>query len=126
MIDVGVEARFYATHALRGDFGPASALHGHHYRVRAIFCGENLRPEGILVDISLVESSLRSLSLRLAGQNLNELKPFTLQNPTAERLALYFWEELEKSLKGQLPQGVSLREVTLWESPGSFARVRAP
>lgn len=126
MIEVGVEAQFYATHALRGDFGSASDLHGHHYRVRAVFSGERLGPDGVLVDISCVETSLRSLSLRLEGQNLNELKPFTLQNPTAERLAMYVWEELEKSLKGLLPYGVSLTEVTVWESPGSFARFRAP
>lgn len=125
MIEVGVEVQFYATHALRGNFGPASAPHSHHYRARAVFCGERLNPEGVLVDICLLEASLNALSLRLEGQNLNTLEPFTHQNPTAERLALYFWEELEKSLRGRLPQGVSLSEVTLWESPESFARVRA-
>jgi 6-pyruvoyltetrahydropterin/6-carboxytetrahydropterin synthase len=124
MIEVGIEAGFEASHALRGDFGPASEPHSHRYRVCAVFSGQALGPEGFLVDIALVEGALRSVSSRLEGRCLNDLEPFTVLNPTAEGLGLYVWEELERGLKGLLPRGVSLGEVTVWESPQAFARIK--
>ncbi|MBN1116028.1 MAG: 6-carboxytetrahydropterin synthase [Bacteroidales bacterium] len=42
--------------------------------------------------------------------------------PTAENLASDFFEKINKELK---PLDITLKELILWESPTSFARVRA-
>ena len=126
MIEVGIEAQFYATHALRGDFGKASLTHGHHYRVRAVFAGEGLNQDGVLVDIALIERTLGSVVSKIEARHLTAIEPFTVQNPTAEMLAWFIQEELEVGLQGHLPKGVCLHEVMLWESPRAFVRVTKP
>jgi 6-pyruvoyltetrahydropterin/6-carboxytetrahydropterin synthase len=123
MIEVGIEAQFYATHALRGDFGKASLTHGHHYRVRAVFAGGGLNQDGVLVDITLIELALGSVVSKIEARHLNDTEPFTAQNPTAELLAGFLWKELEAGLQGCLPKGVFLSDVTLWESPQAFVRI---
>jgi 6-pyruvoyltetrahydropterin/6-carboxytetrahydropterin synthase len=126
MIEVGIEAQFYATHALRGDFGKASLTHGHHYRVRAVFAGEGLNQDGVLVDITLIELALSSVVSKIEAGHLNNIEPFTVRNPTAESLAWFIQEELEVGLQGRLPERVFLSEVMLWESPRAFVRITKP
>ena len=48
MYEIGVTAQFEAAHRLEGDFGPATRMHGHTYRLEAIVTGNNLRADGTL------------------------------------------------------------------------------
>ena len=60
--EVGVSGTFHATHALRGDFGPAREPHAHDYRVDVAVRGDVLREDGTLCDIVALRELLASVT----------------------------------------------------------------
>ncbi len=90
-------------------------LHGHSYRVILGLEGP-LHPQlGWVQDYGEVKAAFAPLYERLDHANLNEIAG--LENPTAELLASYIYQEL----KTQLPL---LADVTVCESPTAEAIYR--
>ena len=58
MYEVYVAAQFEAAHRLVGDFGPATRMHGHTYRLEVIVRGKRLSGDGTLYDIGRLRSAL--------------------------------------------------------------------
>ena len=100
MFEVRVEAEFSAAHFLKDYNGKCEHLHGHNYTVYAHVRGTTLDEGGMLLDFSKLKSALRSVCAGLDHTNLNDNEYFR-QNPSAERIALYIFDELVKNLAGQ-------------------------
>ncbi len=118
MYEIGVVAQFEAAHRLVGDFGPATRLHGHTYRLEAAVRGEQLQDDGTLFDIGRLRSVVDELSAGLHYRNLDELADFAGVNTTAENVASYCWERIAAELRGV---GLASLLVRVWESPQVYA-----
>lgn len=118
MYEVYVAARFEAAHRLVGDFGPATRLHGHTYRLEVLVRGGRLRDDGTLYDIGLLRPAVEDLAASLHYRDLGEVSGLAGVNTTAEALASYCWERLAPSLRGE---GLDSLVVRVWESSEVYA-----
>ncbi|MCC6389162.1 MAG: 6-carboxytetrahydropterin synthase QueD [Bryobacterales bacterium] len=126
MFEVSVEDTFAAGHSLRNYRGKCENVHGHNYRVRVTLEGEDVDPvTGLLVDFVEVKRLLRKTMAYLDHQFINDLPPFTEVNPSAENIAKYFCEEVQKGLEeGGSAAPVRIQAVTVWETDTSVASYR--
>ena len=97
MFEVRVEADFAAAHFLKDYNGKCENLHGHNYKVFAHVRGNNLNEGGMLLDFSKLKAALRKTCKILDHTNLNDF-PFFNQNPSAEKIALFIFENIKKEL----------------------------
>jgi 6-pyruvoyltetrahydropterin/6-carboxytetrahydropterin synthase len=118
MYEVYVAARFEAAHRLVGDFGPASRMHGHTYRMEVIVRGQHLGDDGTLYDIGELDQAANDLVASLDYRDLNEVPGLTDVNTTTEVLADYCWERLAPPLRDR---GLDSLAVRIWESPDVYA-----
>lgn len=129
MFEIAVEESFAAGHALRGYKGKCENVHGHNYKVRVVLAGEKLDSVGLLYDFVELKKRIEEVICLLDHKFLNDIAPFTELNPSAENIAKYFYEELQRRLAAS-PNGAVVREVTIFETdtttatyrPGSAAR----
>lgn len=112
MYRLQVEDHFASAHQLREYQGKCENLHGHNWRVRARVRGERLDACGMLMDFGVLKRTLHDLLERLDHRFLNEVQPFDAVNPTSENIARILYHELA----ALLPAGVSVHDVTVWES----------
>jgi 6-pyruvoyltetrahydropterin/6-carboxytetrahydropterin synthase len=118
MFEICVEHTFSAGHALRNYRGKCENVHGHNYRVQVCLAGPQLDENGLLFDFSELKKRLRAASEYLDHQFINDLKPFDRINPTAENLAKFFFDEIQKDLK------IPIAYVRVWETDTAFAVYR--
>lgn len=106
------EFSFDAAHFLPNvpDGHKCKQLHGHTYLLRVFVTGELTLPEGWVMDYGDLKALVKPVLLRLDHQYLNDIRG--LENPTAEVLARWIWQEL----KPRLPL---LKMIELKETPGS-------
>jgi 6-pyruvoyltetrahydropterin/6-carboxytetrahydropterin synthase len=116
--EVYVAAQFEAAHRLVGDFGPASRIHGHTYRMEVIVRGGSLSEENTLYDVGELRSAVEDLAASLHYRDLNEVPDLAGVNTTAEALADHCWEKLAPPL---LASGLDSLTVRVWESPQVYA-----
>jgi 6-pyruvoyltetrahydropterin/6-carboxytetrahydropterin synthase len=101
-------------------FGKCANLHGHNYVLEVVVAGEIDQATGYVVDLKQLSDVIcRRIIDDVDHRNLNTDVPW-LQGciPTAENLALTFWERVSSAL----PEG-SLRSVRLWETDKNWAEV---
>ncbi len=94
MYELTVKVTFSAAHSLRDYNGPCSNVHGHNWLVEVVVTGEELQPNGMLVDFADIKEVASEVLSRLDHTNLNEVPPFDKTNPTSENLAKWLFEEL--------------------------------
>jgi 6-pyruvoyltetrahydropterin/6-carboxytetrahydropterin synthase len=101
-------------------FGKCANLHGHNYVLEVVVAGEIDRATGYVVDLKhLSDVVCRRIIQDVDHRNLNTDVPWLEGRiPTAENLALAFWERI----RPELPEG-SLRSVRLWETDKNWAEV---
>ena len=125
MFQVSVEETFAAGHALRGYRGKCENVHGHNYKVRVILEGPTLNPIGLLYDFKDLKEAIQGAIQKLDHRFLNEIPPFDVVNPSAENIAKYFYEEVNRLLEqsGPSQQGApcQVRQVTVWETETTTA-----
>lgn len=119
MFEIFVEHTFAAGHALRNYKGKCENVHGHNYRVQVAMEGVELAPNGLLYDFAELKKRVRATSEYLDHQYINDLKPFDTVNPSAENIAKYFFDEIQRAL----PDG-KLAYVRVWETDTSCAVYR--
>jgi len=119
MFEVCVEHTFAAGHALRNYHGKCENVHGHNYRVQVCVAGGELDETGLLYDFSDLKKRLRATSEYLDHQFINDLKPFDQVNPSAENLAKFFFDEIQKDLPG-----ARIAYVRVWETDTAYAVYR--
>ncbi|MDR0646461.1 MAG: 6-carboxytetrahydropterin synthase, partial [Elusimicrobiota bacterium] len=67
-------------------------MHEHNFKYEAVF-GGHLNKEGYIADFREIEEKLKEINLKLEGKDLNII----LRYPTAENLASYLFDEIQKS-----------------------------
>ena len=123
MYEVYVAAGFEAAHGLVGDFGPATRLHGHTYRLEVVVRGGRLRDDGTLYDVGLLRRAVDELAASLHYRDLGEVPGLAGVNTTAEAVAGYCWEMLAPPLR---EAGLDSLVVRVWESSEVYAAREDP
>lgn len=121
MYELTVRDHFDAAHALRGYPGECCKLHGHTWDVEVTVQGEQLDGIEILYDFKSLKRDLAAVLADYDHAYLNEVAPFDVLSPTAENLARVVFERLRESVTGP----VSVKEVSVWESPVAKVTYRA-
>lgn len=125
MFEVSVEETFAAGHALRGYRGKCENVHGHNYRVQVTIEGERLDSAGLLVDFVEIKRVMHAVVDRLDHKFLNDLPPFDVQNPSAENMAKYFYDEISGRIgERNFEVPVRVGQVKIWETDISTATYR--
>ena len=119
--EIGISEEFEAAHWLSGDFGPATRLHGHTYRVEVRAEAREIDATGTFYDIGRLRDELRSVLEPLHYRNLNEVTELVGTNTTAEAVARHILKKLVPALRASGAEGL---KVTVWESSSSFASYR--
>jgi 6-pyruvoyltetrahydropterin/6-carboxytetrahydropterin synthase len=129
-VSVSRRESFNAAHQLRDPalseaenrrlYGKCANLHGHNYVLEVVVAGEIDRTTGYILDLkALSDLIVRQIIEHVDHRNLNTDVPW-LEGvvPTAENLAVAFWERI----RPELPAG-SLRSIRLWETDKNWAEV---
>ncbi|MFH1941351.1 MAG: 6-carboxytetrahydropterin synthase QueD [bacterium] len=112
MYKIFIETHFAASHQLHGYDGPCRALHGHTWKVRVQVTTNRINEIGISFDFKELKTLTESVICRLDHKHINEIPPFDKENPTAENLSRFIFQELKK----KLPDHARMSHVTIWES----------
>jgi 6-pyruvoyltetrahydropterin/6-carboxytetrahydropterin synthase len=101
-------------------FGKCANLHGHNYVLEVVVAGEIQDETGYVLDLKQLSDVIsRRVIEDVDHRNLNTDVPWLRGRiPTAENLALAFWERI----RSELPEGM-LRSVRLWETDKNWAEV---
>lgn len=112
MYELLVKTHFDAAHALRNYPGKCKDLHGHTWKVEVSVSGDKLNEIELLMDFADLKKIVDAVLERFDHKYINEISPFDQLSPTGENLASYLFEEIKK----KLPPGISLKQVSVWES----------
>jgi 6-pyruvoyltetrahydropterin/6-carboxytetrahydropterin synthase len=85
-------------------------LHGHTYHLTLYITGDILKTEGWILDFSDLKAIAAPVIGRLDHTLLNNIEG--LENPTAELLAVWIWQQIKPLLPG-------LKKIELKETPAS-------
>ncbi len=129
-VQISRRESFNAAHVLRNPdlteaenqrvYGKCANLHGHNYVLEVVVAGEIDPATGYVMDLKLLSDVIsKRIIEEVDHRNLNTDVPW-LDGliPTAENLALAFWERI----RTELPEGL-LRTVRLWETDKNWAEV---
>jgi 6-pyruvoyltetrahydropterin/6-carboxytetrahydropterin synthase len=110
------EFHFAAAHRLPFYDGPCFRMHGHNYRLIVAVEGRPDPRTGMVIDFVELQRIVTKVILgRCDHQTLNDI----LENPTAELLSEWMWQELHSQLPG-------LCELRLHETPEYAVVYRGP
>jgi 6-pyruvoyl-tetrahydropterin synthase len=128
---VEVTEQIMIAHSFRGEvFGPAQALHGATFVVRAAFLAERLDDNGIVVDIGRAHEALKAVLAPLNFRNLDDLPQFKGVNTTTEFLTRHVFEQLAATARagalGRDGRELKSLRITVAESPTARAWYEAP
>ena len=131
MFAVEVTEQIMIAHSFRGEvFGPAQALHGATFVVRAAFLSERLDQNGIVVDIGRAHDLLKAVLGPLNYRNLDDVPQFKGTNTTTEFLTEYIYDQLADAARagklGRDGRELGAIRVTIAESPSARAWYEAP
>jgi len=111
---VGIEVYFDAAHSLPKYKGKCERFHGHTYKLEVTVEG-NLGKEGMVIDFNELKKIVKEKILKeLDHRNLNEI----FDKPTAEKIAIWIFNKLEK--EDGLPK---IYSVKLWEGKSKWVLV---
>ena len=96
--EVTVEETFSAAHQLRGYRGKCENIHGHNWKIQVSVSSNSLTELGFVIDFSELRGMLKEILAGLDHCFLNEITPFSIENPTAENIAVYVFEALKTRL----------------------------
>ena len=88
MFKLVVKKEFSSAHILHGHPGDCKRMHGHNWIVEAKVEGDNINSIGMVIDFKDIKKSLANIISKLDHRFLNDIDPFTKDNPTAENIFL--------------------------------------
>ncbi len=98
MYEVKVNTKFSAAHQLRGYDGKYENLHGHNWGATVIVEAESLDSIGVGIDFIVLKEKVETILAKLDYKNINEIAPFDTQNPSAENIARWVFEQLSADI----------------------------
>ncbi|MDR1977523.1 MAG: 6-carboxytetrahydropterin synthase QueD [Synergistaceae bacterium] len=112
------EFTFDAAHNLARYHGKCEALHGHTYRLAVVLEGDP-DEEGMILDFRELSCVVKERVVsRLDHSYINDI----LQQPTAENIAHWVWEQIEEEVSRP---NCRLSSIEVWETRTSCATLRA-
>jgi 6-pyruvoyltetrahydropterin/6-carboxytetrahydropterin synthase len=117
MFTISVETHFHASHQLCLPNGEKEPIHFHDWSVIADVNSAKLDNMGIVMDFEELREIIEKIVARFDNK-IEAIKYFQENNPSAENVAKYIYDEL----KPQLPKGVKLNCVKVTEEPGYTAK----
>lgn len=118
MFTISVETRFWASHRLKLPDGSREPSHSHNWAVAADVSTEGLDSMGLAIDFRRLKGLLDEIAAEFENGRLENLDYFQQNNPSAENVAKYVCEQLER----KLPNGLKLNFVKVTEQPGCAAK----
>jgi len=110
---IGMEVVFDAAHHLPEYDGKCSRIHGHTYTLEIVVEGPVDEKTGFLMDFYDLKKIIKAALKDVDHSDLNAI----LQNPTAENIATYVKDELERRLQNEIADLVSVK---LWEGKNKW------
>ena len=107
---------FSSAHTLVGHSGPCKKMHGHNWKVEVEITGEKLDKIGMVVDFKEIRKATSLVVDELDHEFLNNLEPFSEDNPTAENIARYIFTKLSEEFSNK---NVKVNSIKLWETDKS-------
>jgi 6-pyruvoyltetrahydropterin/6-carboxytetrahydropterin synthase len=121
--EVGASRPLRALHRLPWGTQAERQPHEHDYRIEVIVERDGLDERGVVCDLDVLGAGLDDVVARIAGRDLDEIKPADADGVTVELLA----EWLHGSLANVVRQaGGEMLAVRVWEAPDAFGGYRAP
>jgi 6-pyruvoyltetrahydropterin/6-carboxytetrahydropterin synthase len=117
MFEIKVQSSFSAAHNLRNYRGKCENLHGHNWKVEAVFAYDSLDKDGMAVDFKEAKAQLKTVLAQFDHSYLNESGFFKNANPTSENMAKFIYDELKKN-------NGNIYSVSVWENDSSCATYR--
>jgi 6-pyruvoyltetrahydropterin/6-carboxytetrahydropterin synthase len=117
MYEITVRKTFSAAHTLNIG-GKCEALHGHNFRVEATVASEELNADGLVLDFRVLKKWVNEILGELDHTFLNNLPAFGNISPTAENIARFIYNRLEKNTS---VMGLDVSCIAVWESENSKA-----
>lgn len=111
-----IRDKFEAAHQLHGHAGKCACLHGHTWRVEAVFNAENLDSIGMAEDFGVLKAILKAAIEEFDHTCLNDITYFKVANPTAENLSSLIYVKLKEKLSAEDIKTCGVAEVKVWES----------
>lgn len=115
--EVRIKDQFSAVHQLESADGSIEPLHGHDWRVEALFRSKRLNDQQMVIDFHEASAMLRTILAGLNYANLNTVDGLPAGRPTAEAVARFVFQRLRDRLGGAAP----LHAVYVEEAPGCIA-----
>ena len=116
--EITTTRHFSAGHQLALYDGALEPVHGHNWVVKVSVTAPKLDAIGVVMDFHELERLVDAIVVPMHNRHLNELEPFKSElNPSAENVAVH----VGRSVSPELPTGVALRSVTVWETPENSA-----
>lgn len=112
MFDIFVKTHFSAGHHLRDYPGNCEKPHGHNWKVEVTVRAKDLDELGMAIDFRKVKDAVKEVIDTLDHRDLNEHPSFVNRNPSSENIAVYIYENLQKTLTTDRyhPYSVQVRE----------------
>lgn len=121
MFILKLRSSFDAAHFLRGYEGKCKNVHGHRFEIEVVVKSEKLNEIGMVIDFGILKRIVKQVTSSYDHKLLNELQEFQKENPTAENLAQVIYRQIKYILINEKFSDVTLKEVTVWESPDASA-----
>jgi 6-pyruvoyltetrahydropterin/6-carboxytetrahydropterin synthase len=121
--EVGLSHSVRAFHIMPGHPGPEGQLHDHDYRIEVVVHREQLDERGMVCDLDVLQAALSTLTSRIDGRNLEEIRPATADAVTVEVFARWVHDSLAPTVASD---GGQVMAVRVWENPTAFGGYRAP
>ncbi|QCU89992.1 6-carboxytetrahydropterin synthase QueD [Thiomicrorhabdus sediminis] len=104
---------FASAHSLRGYPGDCAKLHGHNWKIEVQVRGEKLNEIGMVIDFKEIKRHAKEVIKELDHSFLNDHEHFQEVNPTAENIAVYLFDEINKRIS---TDAVAMHSITVWEN----------
>ncbi len=118
MFELSIVVNFEAAHNIVGYPGKCQRLHGHNWKIEITVLGKKLDKLGMLIDFKDLKQEVNKVAEDLDHCYLNELEPFTKNNPTAENISKYLYEKLaSKDVFSE--KKIKIKSAKVWEFPNS-------
>jgi len=111
--------QFAAAHAIRGHTRGCENLHGHNYRVRVHVAARELDELGMVLDFADLKAVVQEVLGPFDHRVINDIPPFDRRNTTAELLAEFVYQEVERRLAATAR--VRVARVEVWENETACA-----